>query len=37
MIKKEISIHKPLIHKNIIKLYDYFIGDKWVFLIMEYA
>lgn len=37
LLKREISIHRNLLHPNIIQLFDNFEDDKNVYLIMEYA
>lgn len=36
-IKKEIKLHKQLIHPNIIRLYDYFKVNRKISLLMELA
>ena len=37
LIKREIKLHKKLVHPNIIRLYDYFKVKGCVFLLMELA
>lgn len=37
LIKREIKLHKQLIHPNIIRLYDYFKVKGNIFLLMEWA
>jgi serine/threonine protein kinase len=37
LIKREIKLHKQLIHPNIIRLYDYFKVKANIFLLMEWA
>ena len=36
-IKREIKLHRKLVHPNIIKLYFYFEDKINVYLILEYA
>ena len=36
-IKQEITLHQQLLHKNIIKLEDYFETEKKMFIFLEYA
>lgn len=36
-IVKEIILHKKLSHSNIIKLYDFFSDDEYIYLVMECA
>lgn len=37
LIKREIKLHKQLVHPNIIRLYDYFKVKGNIFLLMEWA
>lgn len=36
MLDKEAKIHRALNHPNIVRLYDYFEDDKYVFFLLEY-
>lgn len=37
LIKREIKLHKQLIHPNIIRLFDYFKVKGNIYLLMEWA
>lgn len=36
-LMREVDIHKRLVHENIIRLYNSFEDDKFIYLVLEYA